>query len=329
MNFFITGAEGFIGSHLVDYLIKNNHKVKAMILYNSFNNLGWLESYKHKNKNLTIFLGDIKDPKSYSDFIEKNDVVINLAALIAIPYSYRASQSYIDTNICGLNNLLEICRKKKPKQIIQISSSEVYGSAQYVPINENHPINPQSPYAATKASADNLALSYFFSFELPISIIRPFNTFGPRQSMRAIIPSIICQYLVDGDINIGHIHTTRSFNYIDDTIRGIFSAVGNKKSIGKIINIGNDYEILISDIVKLTSNIFNKKKRIKFQKDRLRPKKSEVQNLSCDYSLANEILNWSPKIVDQKSFSIFLTKTANWYKKKENFDNIYSTKFVY
>lgn len=330
MNFFITGSEGFIGSHLVEYLLNQNHKVKCMVMYNSFNSLGWLEKFKkNDHRNLTIFLGDIRDNGSYENYLCEGDIVINLASLIAIPYSYSASSSYVDNNIVGINNLLNLSRTKKVKKFIHISSSEVYGSAQYVPIDEKHPINPQSPYAATKASADNLAMSYFYSYDLPVGIIRPFNTFGPRQSLRAIIPSIICQYLENKQINLGYIKSTRSFNYVDDTIRGIYSSVTKHSSVGEVINIGNDYEIMISDIVEMISEILGIKKKINIKSDRLRPKNSEVQNLSCDYSKAYKLLGWKPSISNKKTFMSYLSKTIKWYQKKSNFEKVFSSKFVY
>ena len=232
----VTGADGFIGSHLCENLIKNGFKVKALTLYNSFNSWGWLDQSKYSKK-MEIISGDIRDESSALNATKDCDGIVNLAALIAIPYSYEAPSSYIETNVKGTLNLLNASKRNKIKLFIQISTSEVYGTAQETPINENHPLNPQSPYAASKVSSDNLALSYFYSFNLPVVIARPFNTYGPRQSLRAVIPNLITQLLNDKkNIYIGNLDTTRDFNYIDDTTNGLISIINNyKKCIGETI----------------------------------------------------------------------------------------------
>ena len=227
----VTGADGFIGSHLCENLIKNGFKVKALTLYNSFNSWGWLDQSKYSKK-MEIISGDIRDESSALNATKDCDGIVNLAALIAIPYSYEAPSSYIETNVKGTLNLLNASKRNKIKLFIQISTSEVYGTAQETPINENHPLNPQSPYAASKVSSDNLALSYFYSFNLPVVIARPFNTYGPRQSLRAVIPNLITQLLNDKkNIYIGNLDTTRDFNYIDDTTNGLISIINNYKNV--------------------------------------------------------------------------------------------------
>jgi len=249
MKILVTGAEGFIGSHLVESLLKKNYKVRAMILYNSFNSWGWLDNLSSNQKNLEVMLGDVRDKENVEDLSKGMDVVINLAALIGIPYSYKASRSYVETNVTGCLNILNSAAKNKVKQVIQISTSEIYGSQDKFPITEEAPYNAQSPYAATKVAADQLSLSFYKSFNLPVSIIRPFNTYGPRQSARAIIPTIISQALKKKVINLGSLHPKRDLLYVADTVNGIIAAIKNKKSIGEIINLGSGYEISVKNLI--------------------------------------------------------------------------------
>ena len=275
MKILVTGADGFIGSHLTEKLLGLGYKVKALSYYNSFNSVGWLSNINKINlKNLEIISGDIRDFNFLNHHTKAIDIVFHLASLIAIPYSYISPRSYIDTNIIGTHNILECSRINKIKKIIHTSTSEVYGTAQYVPIDEKHPYVGQSPYSASKIAADQLAISYNTSFELPITIIRPFNTFGPRQSTRAVIPTIISQILKNSkEVFLGNQYTTRDFNYVSDVVEAFAKTINNKKINGKIINIGSGYEIKISDLADLISKIMGKKIKIKFDNKRTRPKK--------------------------------------------------------
>ena len=298
MLILVTGADGFIGSHLVEGLIKAGYEVRSIVQYNSFNSLGWLSTIsKEKPKNLQIISGDIRDGDFLASAAKNCNVIINLAALIAIPYSYNAPKSYIDTNVYGTLNVLQSARSNKIDQIIHISTSEIYGTAQYAPINEQHPINPQSPYAASKASADFVAKSFFASFDLPVSIIRPFNTYGPRQSARAVIPSIITQ-VASGKtkIQLGNLSTTRDFSFIDDTVSGVMSAIGNTDSFGQEINLGSGFEISILQLTELISDAIGNEISIEVDEKRLRPVKSEVDRLVSDNQKAKTVLGWTPPL---------------------------------
>ena len=313
---FITGSEGFFGSTLVEYLIKKKYRVKALVQYNSFQSAGWLDYLSKEMKTkVSIIFGDIRDKEFLEKYIKNNDIVINLAALIAIPYSYEAPRSYIDTNLLGLLNLLEVAKKKKIKKFIQTSTSEVYGSAQFVPMTENHPINPQSPYAASKSACDQLAMSYYYSYNLPITILRPFNMFGPRQSPRAVIPAIITQVL---DINaqtikLGNLSSTRDYTYVLDTAIAFEKSFNLEKTNGKIINIGSGFEISIKDIVHEVFKILNKELVIIQDKKRIRPERSEVNRLYASNILAKKYLNWKPRYSGKNFFKSGLKKTINWY----------------
>ena len=330
MKILVTGAEGFIGSHLVEGLIKKRYKVKALVLYNSFNSLGWIDTLPDKTrKTIEIALGDIRDKEFIDKVLKDVDVVINLAALISIPYSYQASRSYIDTNINGLLNILTASLSSKVKQVIQISTSEVYGTPKKVPIKEDFPLNAQSPYAASKIAADQLALSFHKSFGLPVSIIRPFNTYGPRQSTRAIIPTIITQALQNKKIEIGSLFPKRDLLFVEDTVNGIIAAIGNKRSLGKVINLGSGFEISIKDLANKICKILGIKKKLKHSKLRVRPKKSEVQRLLASTKEAKKILRWSPKIKGIKGLESGLTKTILWFKQKKNLKNYKSSNYNY
>lgn len=325
----MTGADGFIGSHLCENLINNGFNVKALTLYNSFNSWGWLDQSK-LSKKMEIISGDIRDEFSTLNATKDCDCVINLAALIAIPYSYEAPGSYVETNVKGTLNLLNACVRNKIKLFIQTSTSEVYGTAQTIPISEQHPLNPQSPYAASKVASDNLALSYFYSFNLPVVIARPFNTFGPRQSPRAVIPNLIVQLLSKNKkVHIGNINTTRDFNYVLDTTNAFISILNNyQKCLGEVINIGSGYEVSIKEIFYLMTKVLNKKKDLIIEKKRLRPSKSEVFRLVCDSKKLIKLTKWSAVNSGEKNFVKGLTKTINWYKKKDNLtkfkSNIYN-----
>ena len=321
MKILVIGAEGFIGSHLVENLVSKGHDVTAFVLYNSFNFYGWLEHINQKKfKKVKIITGDVRDLNSVLSALKNKDAVINLAALIAIPYSYTAARSYIETNIIGTYNVLEAAKMYKTKRIVHTSTSEIYGTAKYVPIDEKHPINSQSPYAATKASADQLALSYYYSFNSPVTILRPFNAFGPRQSMRAVIPSIIGQTIDKKIVSIGNTKPTRDFTFVSDTAEAFSLSVEmNKNKIeGEVINIGSNFEISIKEIIEMVAEITNKKIIIKKAEERFRPKSSEVDRLLCSNKKAKKLLKWSPSYSGKKGFKAALEKTISWFSKKEN-----------
>ena len=279
---FITGAAGFVGSHLTEKLIKKKYKVVAFDRYNSNNDFGWLNKIRSKNKK-NFILGDIRDFDSVYNAMKGCKVVFHLAALIGIPYSYISPVAYLKTNVEGTYNVLEAARRLKIKNVIVTSTSEVYGSAKYLPINENHPINSQSPYAASKAAADQLAMSFYKSFNLPVKIIRPFNIYGPRQSQRAIIPTIINQTLNKSkNITLGNVKPTRDFNYVLDVVDAFIKIMNNKKAIGQVLNVGSNKKISISYLCNEILKIANIKKNIKISAERKRPKLSEVDNLQSD-----------------------------------------------
>tara|TARA_B100001173_G_scaffold105778_1_gene91584 strand:+ start:528 stop:1538 length:1011 start_codon:yes stop_codon:yes gene_type:complete len=312
----VTGSEGFIGSHLVEKLLKLNFSVTALIQYNSFNSLGWLKDIKNQNK-LTIIFGDIRDPQCTDKICKNADIIFNLAALISIPYSYNSTKSYIDTNILGTNNILHSAKKFKVKKFIQTSTSEVYGTPMTVPIKETHPLNAQSPYAATKIASDQLALSFYLSYDLPVTVIRPFNTFGPRQSLRAIIPTIIDQFIDEKNnfLKLGSINTKRDFNFIDDIVDGFIKTINKNSIIGEVVNIGSGKEYSIKDIIKIVEKISGRKLKLLQESKRIRPKKSEVQRLLADNKKALKLLNWYPKYSSKKNFEIAIKTTFEWFKK--------------
>ena len=319
MKVFVTGACGFIGSNLIEYLFKKNIKVVAYTYYNSHNSIGLLKYCDKKIINkIKIISGDIRDFKRTKSAMKGCDSVIHLAALIGIPYSYHSPESYIETNVNGTYNVLESSKDLGLKKIILTSTSEVYGSAKYTPIDENHPLNPQSPYAATKISADSLGLSFYYSYNLPITILRPFNTFGPKQSMRAVIPTIISQYLKNkNNIKIGNTHTIRDLTYVEDTSRAFYIALKSKKNniLVETINLGTSYGIKISEILK----IIEKEKRTKLNiiKDeiRVRSKNSEVLKLISNNKKAQKLLGWKPILSGKNDFKKGLMKTLQWYQK--------------
>ena len=319
----ITGADGFIGSHLTEILSKKNYSVTALSQYNSFNSHGHLEGLNFKNK-INIVSGDIRDPHFCYEITKNIDYIINLAALIAIPYSYHAPSSYIDTNVTGTLNLCQGALKNKVSKFVQISTSEVYGTAKYIPIDENHPLQPQSPYSASKIASDSIAQSFYSSYGLNISIARPFNTFGPRQSARAIIPTIITQALNGRqNIKLGSLKPTRDFTYVTDTCDGIIAIMKSKKSVSKVINIGSNNEISIGKIINLVSSITNKKIHITSDKKRFRPEKSEVFQLKCNNDLLKKLTGFQPKI----NFENGLKKTIKWFQDEKNLAKYKSDKY--
>ncbi len=324
MKAMITGADGFIGSHLTELLFKEGYDVTVLSQYNSFNNWGWIEDLNCINQ-IEVLNGDIRD-SSYCNEIFKNfDVVFNLAALIAIPYSYKAPRSYLENNTIGSFNVAESCYKNNVKKLIHVSTSEVYGTADYVPIDEKHPKKPQSPYSASKIAADAMVMSFFYSFELPITIARPFNTYGPRQSARAIIPTIISQIISnEEEIVLGDLTPTRDLNYVKDTCRGIYLLSRNDNCIGKTVNVGSNKEISMQSLLELICEIMNKKVNVKIEKERIRPKNSEVKQLLCDNSILKELTNFK----NDYSLKEGLIETINWFSKSENLlkykSNIYN-----
>ncbi len=319
----VTGSAGFIGSHLVEALVINNYKVKALVHYNSFRSIGNL-NFVNKNilKEMEIVFGNVEDFNFMKKISKGTDVIMHLAALIGIPYSYEAVSSYINTNIIGAENILQAALENNVGQVIHTSTSEVYGSAEYIPIDERHPLKGQSPYSATKIAADKLAESYWRSFGLPVSIIRPFNTYGPRQSARAIIPTIIMQIIHKVPrVFIGSDFPIRDFTYVDDTVRAFISMIGNKESIGQVINIGSGKGISVKQLTELISDILrNKKIKIISVKERIRPQKSEVERLVCDNKKAKKLLGWQPKINLEsglKRVIQFINENKEYYQEKE------------
>jgi len=326
----VTGADGFIGSHLVERLVKLGFRVRATSLYNSFNTRGWLDTLDIKiQKKIEIIKCDISDSYITDDIVKNCDVVINLAALIGIPYSYSAPESYVNTNIYGTLNLLSSSKKYKIKKFLHTSTSEIYGNPIYFPIDENHPAQAYSPYSATKISADQLVMSFYRSFDLNASIIRPFNTYGPRQSLRAVIPTIINQILKERDeIVLGSLNPKRDFSYIDDTINGFICAINSNNIKGEIINLGSGYQFSVLDTLKFISEIMGKKIKVKKEKKRYRPKKSEIFNLLSNNKKAKKLLKWKPKYYAKKGFKSGLSKTIEWYSKVENLKKYNELEYV-
>ena len=312
----VTGADGFIGSHLVEKLIGLGFSVKAFVNYNFQNHWGWLDHVDEKiKKEVEVVSGDIRDPDCIKTVIDKCDYVFNLAALIGIPYSYRAPKSYIDTNLIGLLNLMNAVKEKNNTRIIHTSTSEVYGTASFVPMTEEHPLNAQSPYAASKIAADQLAISFFKSFNLPISIIRPFNTYGPRQSLRAIIPTIITQIAMGyKELYLGDLTPTRDFSFVQDTCQGLIAIAEAENAIGETINIGSNFEISMSDTLNIIKDLMSSDIKFIEDKQRIRPENSEVFRLWCDNSKIHKITGFKPEI----NISEGLQRTIDWIIQPKN-----------
>lgn len=319
-NILVTGAEGFIGSHLVEALVAEGRRVKAMALYNSFGRYGWLDTIPAATRDkIELVMGDVRDPFSVREAMRGCDGVMHLAALIAIPYSYNAPVSYVDVNVMGTLNMVQAARDLGIKKVVHTSTSEVYGTAQFVPIPETHPLVGQSPYSASKIAADQMAYSYFCSFGTPVAIARPFNTYGPRQSLRAVIPTIILQSLSDSkELSLGALEPTRDFNFVNDTVAGMIAILDSEKAIGETINIGSGFEISVGDTVKLISEIIGKKLEVKQDAARLRPEASEVERLCCDNSKAFRLLGWKSKFQGGEGLRSGLAETVKWFENPVN-----------
>ncbi|MSX00978.1 MAG: SDR family NAD(P)-dependent oxidoreductase [Actinobacteria bacterium] len=305
----VTGGEGFIGSHLVDLLVSEGAQVTVLVYYNSFGRWGWLDTASPQVREaIKILPGDVRDARRVDEAVEGQEVVFHLAALIGIPYSYHAAESYVQTNVTGTFHVAEACRRHGAR-MIHTSTSEVYGTALRVPIDEDHPLQPQSPYSASKIGADMMALSYFHAHELPVAVVRPFNTYGPRQSTRAVIPTILAQlYSGVSELHLGSISPKRDFNYATDTASGFLALADCDEALGRATNIGSGQEISIGDLVTLLCEITGRSVEITTDEDRLRPTGSEVERLLCDHSVATRISGWTPEV----SLVEGLTRTAEW-----------------
>lgn len=316
----VTGADGFIGSHLTELLLRLGHDVRPFVLYNSFNSYGWLDDLPPETRSeLDVFAGDVRDPHGVRKAMQGCDAVLHLAALIAIPYSYHSPDTYVDTNIKGTLNVLQAARDMGVQRVIHTSTSEVYGSARFVPITEDHPLCGQSPYSASKIGADQLAYSYYSSFGLPIVIVRPFNTYGPRQSARAVIPTVIGQ-IASGSrsIKLGSVHPTRDFSYVADTANAFVCALNSSSGLGEVVNFGSNFEISIGDTVKLIAEVMGTAVEIETDEARLRPENSEVQRLWADNARAKALFGWAPAYGGIDGFRRGLEETARWYSVPAN-----------
>ena len=316
----VTGADGFIGSHLCERLVRDGYDVRAFVLYNSFNSWGWLDtSTTDVRSALDVFAGDIRDPHGVRQAMRGCDVVLHLAALIAIPYSYHSPDTYVETNVKGTLNVLQAARELEVEKVVHTSTSEVYGTARFVPITEDHPLQGQSPYSATKIAADQLALSFYTSFETPVAVIRPFNTYGPRQSARAIIPTIITQ-LANGRkcVRLGATSPTRDFSFVDDTVRGFIAVAESQSSAGEVINVGSNFEISVGDTARLIAEVMGRDVEIQTETERLRPQRSEVERLWADNSKAERLLGWRPEYGGEEGFRRGLMRTVEWFSRPEN-----------
>jgi NAD dependent epimerase/dehydratase len=320
MKILVTGADGFIGSHLTEQLVRDGHDVKAFVYYNSFNSWGWLDHCDTDVKGgFDVFPGDIRDPHGVRNAMKGCDAVFHLAALIAIPYSYHSPDTYVETNVKGTLNVIQAVRELELEKVIHTSTSEVYGTAQFVPITEDHPLQGQSPYSATKIGADQIALSFFRSFRTPVAVIRPFNTYGPRQSARAVIPTIITQ-IANGaqQLKLGDTEPTRDFSFIADTVSGFIAALKSKESVGEVINLGSNFEISISDTVSLIAEVMGVEIEIVRDRSRLRPTGSEVERLWADNTKAKNLLSWQPSWGGIEGFRQGIIATADWLTQPRN-----------
>ena len=325
----VTGADGFIGSHLTEELVRKGYETKAFVLYNSFNSWGWLDHCGLDVRDqLEVFAGDIRDPHGVRKAMEGCEAVLHLAALIAIPYSYHSPDTYVDTNIKGTLNIVQAARDLEVEKVVHTSTSEVYGTAQFVPITEEHPLQGQSPYSASKIGADQIAMSFYNSFSTPVSIIRPFNTYGPRQSARAVIPTVILQIANNKrKIKLGALKPTRDFNYVEDTVSGFVAALESDQSIGEVVNLGSNFEISIGDTVNTIAELMGTEIEILTDHQRLRPEKSEVERLWADNTKAKKLLKWNPKYGGITGLQKGLEKTVEWFMDPEHLADYKSDKY--
>ncbi len=316
----VTGSDGFIGSHLAEELVRRGHSVRAFVYYNSFGSWGWLDhSEPAIKKDLDVFAGDIRDPHGVRAAMRGCDVVCHLAALIAIPYSYHSPDTYVDTNVKGTLNVVQAARELGLSKVVHTSTSEVYGSAKFVPITEDHPLQGQSPYSASKIGADQIAMSFHSSFGTPVAIIRPFNTFGPRQSARAILPTVITQILAgQRRLKLGALHPTRDFSYVKDTVRGFISVAESDRAVGQVLNVGSNREISIGDAVRTIAELMREQVEIESEQARFRPEKSEVSRLCADNTKARALTGWSPDFAGTDGFRKALQETIAWYSVPSN-----------
>ncbi len=322
MRILVTGADGFIGSHLTEALVRAGYDVRAFVFYNSFNSWGWLDHCDEDVKGkFDVFAGDIRDPNGVRTAMKDCDAVLHLAALIAIPYSYHSPDTYVDTNIKGTLNIVQAARDLGVSKVVHTSTSEVYGTAQFVPITEDHPLQGQSPYSASKIGADQIAMSFYTSFDTPVAILRPFNTYGPRQSARAVIPTIITQ-IANGkkQIKLGALSPTRDFNYVSDTVAGFIAALKSEKSTGEVINIGSNFEISIGDTAHAIAKVMGAEIEIVSDEQRLRPEKSEVERLWASNEKAGELLGWYPEYGGLEGFHRGLEETVAWFSKPSHLE---------
>lgn len=316
----ITGADGFIGSHLVELAVRDGHQVRAFVYYNSFNSWGWLDRVPSDVKGqFEVIAGDIRDPHGVAAAMQGCATVLHLAALIAIPFSYDNPHSYVATNVTGTLNVLQAARQCGVERLVCTSTSEVYGTAQFVPITEDHPLNAQSPYAATKIGGDQLALSFHHSFGLPVTVLRPFNTYGPRQSARAVIPTIISQVAAGArEIRLGALHPTRDFTFVKDTARGFLQAADCDAALGRVVNVGSGFEVSIGETAALIGEAMGVEVDVVLDQGRLRPPQSEVERLFAGTDLAKELFGWDPAYGGREGFLRGIAESAAWFRDPEN-----------
>ena len=320
MKVLVTGADGFIGSHLTEELMRRGHDVRAFVLYNSFGSWGWLDTVPDDVRGrLDIFAGDVRDPNGVRQAVEGCEAVLHLAALIAIPYSYHSPDTYVDTNVKGTLNVLQAARAFGIRRLIHTSTSEVYGTARFVPITEDHPLQGQSPYSASKIAADQLAYSFYASFGLPVVIARPFNTYGPRQSARAVIPTIITQLAAgQRQVKLGAVTPTRDFNFVADTVAGFVSALESSGGLGEVVNFGTGFEISIGDTAKLIAEVMGVDLEIVTEEKRMRPENSEVERLCAQAGRARELFGWAPRYAGREGLKRGIAETVRWFSDAAN-----------
>ncbi|HJV20410.1 MAG TPA: NAD-dependent 4,6-dehydratase LegB [Sediminibacterium sp.] len=326
MKILVTGADGFIGSHLTEMLVKQGYDVRAFVYYNSFNSWGWLDQCDPSVKgNFEVFAGDIRDAYGVRAAMKGCNKVLHLAALIAIPYSYHSPDTYVDTNVKGTLNIVQAARELEVQKVVHTSTSEVYGTARFVPITEDHPLQGQSPYSASKIGADQMALSFYNSFKTPVAVLRPFNTYGPRQSARAVIPTIISQIAAGKKkILLGALTPTRDFSFVEDTASGFIKAMQSDNTNGTVTNIGSGFEISIAQTAELIAELMGKEMAFELDPERIRPEKSEVERLFASYDKAKSIMGWEPVYGGLEGFKKGLKKTIEWFSNPENL-NRYKT----